>query len=336
MSVPSDTQTLCWVLTDGTVGMRIQCLGLADAAGLTPLIKRIHPSLLLRALPQAGTWPGVPATAGGDPIAEPWPDVVISCGRRTAGAALAVRRLAARGGTVPFLAHIQDPRIDPKHFDLLIVPEHDPARGPNVVTTLGALNPQAPEKLQEAARPWLTETADLPRPLIAVNVGGSNKRYDFSPDAVSRFVEALKRLTASTGGSLLVACSRRTDDATRTALATGLAGVPGIVWTGGGENPYLAFLHLCDALVVTSDSVNMASEALATGKPVHIATVEPESGRLAAFHARLRELGYTRPFEGRLETWQYDPLLETARVGAILADRLAAHGGGRARDRAGR
>ncbi|MFX4224084.1 MAG: mitochondrial fission ELM1 family protein [Thalassobaculum sp.] len=336
MSVPSDTQTLCWVLTDGTVGMRIQCLGLADAAGLTPLIKRIHPSLLLRALPQAGTWPGVPATAGGDPIAEPWPDVVISCGRRTAGAALAVRRLATRGGTVPFLAHIQDPRIDPKHFDLLIVPEHDPARGPNVVTTLGALNPQAPEKLQEAARPWLTETADLPRPLIAVNVGGSNKRYDFSPDAVSRFVEALKGLAASTGGSLLVACSRRTDDATRAALATGLADVPGIVWTGEGENPYLAFLHLCDALVVTSDSVNMASEALATGKPVHIATVEPESGRLAAFHGRLRELGYTRPFEGRLETWQYDPLLETARVGALLADRLAAHGGGRTRDRAGR
>lgn len=327
MSVSSDTQILCWVLTDGTVGMRIQCLGLADAAGLTPLIKRIHPSWLLRAVPQAGTWPGVPATAGGDPIVDPWPDVVISCGRRTAGAALALRRLASRAGTAPFLAHIQDPRIDPRYFDMLIVPEHDPARGPNVVTTLGALNPQAPDKLLEAAKPWLTEVADLPRPLVAVNVGGSNKRYDFSPGAVARFVEDLRRLATTSGGSLLVACSRRTDDATRAALAAGLADIPGTVWTGEGENPYLAFLHLCDALVVTSDSVNMASEALATGKPVHIATVEPESGRLAAFHARLRELGYTRPFEGRLETWRYDPLLETARVGALLADRLAVHGG---------
>lgn len=334
MSVPSDTQTLCWVLTDGTVGMRIQCLGLADAAGLTPLIKRIHPSWLLRALPQAGRWPGVAATAGGDPIAAPWPDVVISCGRRTAGAALAVRRLASRDGAVPFLAHIQDPRIDPAQFDMLIVPEHDPARGPNVVTTIGALNPQAPEKLREAARPWLTETADLPRPLVAVNVGGSNKRYDFSPDAVARFVEDLKRLAQNSGGSLLVACSRRTDDATREALRAGLADVPGIVWTGKGENPYLAFLHLSDALVVTSDSVNMVSEALATGKPVHIATVEPESGRLAAFHARLREAGYTRPFAGRLDAWSYAPLTETARVGALLAERLTVHGGG-SPDRAG-
>ncbi|MDF1794672.1 MAG: mitochondrial fission ELM1 family protein [Thalassobaculaceae bacterium] len=322
MSVARNTQTLCWILTDGTVGMRIQCLGLAGAAGLTPLIKRIHPSFLLRALPVAGRCPGVAATAGGDPIAEPWPDVVISCGRRTAGAALAVRRKA--GGT-PFLAHIQDPRIDPKHFDILVVPEHDPARGANVVTTLGALNPQAPEKLLEAAKPWLAEVANLPRPLIAVNVGGSNKRYDFSPDAVARFIADLQALSQSSRGSLLVACSRRTDDATRAALAEGLADLPGVVWTGKGENPYLAFLHLCDALVVTSDSVNMASEACATGKPVHIATIEPETGRLAAFHARLRAEGYTRPFDGRLESWTYAPLLETERVGAFLAERLRAH-----------
>jgi len=208
---------------------------------------------------------------------------------------------------------------------MLIVPEHDPARGDNVVTTLGALNPQDPDKLREAAKPWLEEVADLPKPWIAVNVGGSNKRYDFSADAVARFVADLCALADTSGGSLLLATSRRTDDATRSALAQGLEGVPGVVWTGVGENPYLAFLHLADALVVTSDSVNMVSEACATGKPVHVATVEPESGRLAAFHARLRTLGYTRPFEGRLECWTYAPLRETARVGALLAERLDTH-----------
>lgn len=319
MTESTDTQTLCWVLTDGTVGMRIQCLGLAEAAGLTPVIKRIHPSLLLRVCPAAGVLPGVPATAGGDPIAPPWPDVVISCGRRTAGAALAVRRLA---GGAPFLAHIQDPRIDPGRFDMLIVPEHDPARGDNVVTTLGALNPQDPETLRQAAGAWQVEVADLPRPLVAVNVGGSNKRYDFSPDAVARFVADLRTLAETTGGALLVATSRRTDAATREALTQGLRDVPGIVWTGEGENPYLAFLHLADALVVTSDSVNMASEACATGKPVHIATVEPESGRIADFHTRLRAAGCARPFAGHLETWHYEPLRETSRVGAMLAEKL--------------
>ena len=330
--IPADTpvadapaealQLLTWILTDGTVGMRIQCLGLAKAAGLTPIVKHIHPSLLLRALPSLGTVAGVPATAGGDPLVEPWPDVVISCGRRTAGAALAVKRLS---GGHAFVAHIQDPRLDPRRFDLLVVPEHDPTRGDNVVTTLGSLNPHDPEILAGAGRQWEPEATGLPRPLVAVMVGGSNKRYDFSPEAVARFVGQLRDV-ADAGAGLLVATSRRTDKATRAALRDGLAGLPAIVWTGDGENPYLGFLALADAVVVTSDSVNMASEACATGKPVHIASVEPESGRLAAFHERLRAEGHARPFNGRIESWSHPPLDETPRVGTILRRRLAEAG----------
>lgn len=317
--VSNAQQPLAWILTDGTVGMRIQCLGLAKAAGLTPIVKHIHPSPVLRALPLLARAPGVPAAAGGDPLTAPWPDVVISCGRRTAGAALAVKRLSAGRA---FVAHIQDPRLSPRHFDLLVVPEHDPTRGPNVVTTLGALNPHDPEILAQAARQWEIEAAGLPRPLVAVMVGGSNKRYDFSTDAVDRFVRQL-RAVADAGAGLLVAASRRTDQATRTALRNGLEGYPAIVWTGDGENPYLGFLALADALIVTSDSVNMASEACATGKPVHIASIEPESGRLAAFHQRLRATGHSRPFTGRIESWSSPPLDETPRVGAILRQRLA-------------
>lgn len=319
---PDLQQPITWILTDGTVGMRIQCLGLAKAAGLTPIVKRIHPSLLLRALPTFGLVPGIAATAGGDPIEAPWPDVVISCGRRTAGAALAIRRLS--GGRA-FLAHIQDPRLDPRRFDLLVVPDHDPARGPNVITTLGALNPHDAGILAAAARQWEPEVDALPHPRVAVMVGGSNKRYDFSPEAVARFVDGLRAL-ADAGAGLMVATSRRTDAATRAAIRDGLAGRPAIVWTGDGENPYLGFLALADALVVTSDSVNMASEACATGRPVYIATIEPESGRLAAFHARLRGAGHARPFAGRIEAWSHPPLDETPRVGDILRRRLVESG----------
>lgn len=315
-------QPLTWILTDGTVGMRIQCLGLAKAAGLTPIVKRIHPSLLLRALPPLALLPGVPSTAGGDPIEAPWPDVVISCGRRTAGAALAIKRLS--GGRA-FLAHIQDPRLDPRRFDLLVVPDHDPTRGPSVVTTLGALNPHDAAILADAAQHWEPEIAGLPHPRVAVMVGGSNKRYDFSAEAVARFVDGLRALTDA-GAGLMVATSRRTDAATCAALRDGLAGRAAVVWTGDGENPYLGFLALSDALVVTSDSVNMASEACATGRPVYIASVEPENGRLAAFHERLRNTGHARPFDGRIEAWSHPPLDETPRIGQILRRRLLESG----------
>ncbi len=319
--LPDLSDMLCWILTDGTAGMRVQCLGLAKAAGLAPLTKQIHPRLLLRALPSAGRLPGIGATAGGDAIEPPWPDVVISCGRRTAGAALAVRRLA---GGRPFLAHIQDPRIDPSAFDMLIIPKHDPSRGPNVVTTVGALNAHDAETMAAAGEAWGAEIASLPRPWIAVNVGGANRRYHFTADRVAVFVDQLRTLSATTGGALLVVTSRRTDDATRQALTDGLAGLSSRIWTGDGANPYLGFLHLADAIVVTSDSVNMVSEACATGKPVHVASLGAETGRLGSFHRALRDAGYTRTFDGRLENWSYAPLRETERVGALLAEKLAA------------
>ena len=212
-------------------------------------------------------------------------------------------------------------------FDLLVVPLHDPARGPTVVNTLGALNPHDPARLSAAAEALDPAIQDLSRPRIAVSVGGSNKRYDFSSDAVERFISDLRHLAQSSGAALLVATSRRTDTATRKALAEGLADVPGWVWTGEGENPYLGFLGLADAIVVTSDSVNMVSEACATGKPVMVATVEIETGRLAAFHDRLRDAGLTRPFTGELEVYNYEPLNETARVGELLKEKLKARRG---------
>ena len=67
-------------------------------------------------------------------IAKP-PALAIGCGRQ---AALATRLLRARGSQA---VQILDPRIDPRHWDLVIAPEHDTLRGDNVIPTLGSLHP---------------------------------------------------------------------------------------------------------------------------------------------------------------------------------------------------
>ncbi|HEY9537433.1 MAG TPA: ELM1/GtrOC1 family putative glycosyltransferase, partial [Kiloniellaceae bacterium] len=41
----------CWVVTDGKAGMEIQCLGLAEALGLTPEVKRVSVGKPWRWLP---------------------------------------------------------------------------------------------------------------------------------------------------------------------------------------------------------------------------------------------------------------------------------------------
>jgi mitochondrial fission protein ELM1 len=83
-------------------------------------------------------------------------------------------------------------------------------------------------------------------------------------------------------------------------------------------NPYFAMLGAADHIFVTEDSVNMATEAAATAKPIHILAVDGSPGKLERFHQSLARRGCARPFNGRLETWSYPPLLETDRAAAAV------------------
>ena len=107
-----------------------------------------------------------------------------------------------------------------------------------------------------------------------------------------------------------------------------LAALPGLIWDGTGPNPYFAFLHFADHVLVTEDSANMAAEAASTGKPVHIlpmVALKP-AGKFARLHADLRERGAARPFDGTLEGWTYEPLNETERAARAVLDRLVPSG----------
>jgi uncharacterized protein len=69
---------------------------------------------------------------------------------------------------------------------------------------------------------------------------------------------------------------------------------------------------------VTADSVSMISEAAATGKPVHILGLDGGNAKFSRFHAAMQAAGVTRPFVGRIESWSYPILDDTARAGAAL------------------
>jgi len=71
-------------------------------------------------------------------------------------------------------------------------------------------------------------------------------------------------------------------------------------------------------VLVTADSVSMISEAAATGKPVHVLDLDGGDAKFRRFHATMGAAGVTRPFTGRIESWSYPILDDTARAGAAL------------------
>lgn len=310
-----------WVLTDGKAGTRNGALGLAEAVGLPIVDKHVRSRLPWRWLPPRLWWPGVLGVgAGGDELAPPWPRLLVSAGERSVGPALAIKRLS---GGATFCVHIQHPRVDPAKFDLVTAPAHDRLTGPNVRTTLGALHHVTHEKLEAASRQFEAQYAHLPRPLVAVLIGGANRVYRFDWATAQRLADGLAQICVDAGCGLMLTASRRTGPENVTLLKERLQGMPAEFWDGTGENPYFAFLGLADAIVVTGDSVNMVSEACYTGKPVHVFRLPGGDGtKFDRFHRRLQEAGITRPFEGRVESWQYDALDERTALAAEIRSRL--------------
>jgi mitochondrial fission protein ELM1 len=289
------TDDVAWVLTDGKAGTRSGALGLAEAVGFPVVEKHVL-------------------------LEPPWPRLIVSAGERSVGPALEIKRRAGDGA---FSVHIQHPRIDPARFDLVVVSTHDRLAGPNVRVTIGALHRVTGDLLSDAATRFGPTFAHLPRPLVAVLIGGANRVYRFDGKTAARLADDLAALARSAGCGLLVTASRRTGAANEALLREKLRGLPVAFWDGEGENPYFAYLALADALVVTGDSVNMVSEACYTGKPVHVFRLPGGTGsKFERFHEALAELGATRPFTGRLETWPCTPLDERTALAEEIRRRL--------------
>ena len=245
------------------------------------------------------------------------PALAIGCGRQ---AALATRLLRSRGSRV---VQILDPRVSPRHWDLVIVPEHDRLRGSNVLPLVGSLNP-IDEDWLAAGRANFPELGLLPGPRVALLVGGPTRHVPWSRDDLAALLDLLHALLAG-GGSVLATVSRRTPPDVLLALQARLRNLPSLVWRSedDGPNPYAGLLGWADAVVCSADSSNLLSEACATRVPVAAAFAHRATGRLRGLVEALRARDRLAPVEALLEQGDISPLHETARIAALVRQRLS-------------
>lgn len=303
-----------WIISDGKAGHEMQCLGVAAALGVTPVIKRVAPSGLFKlASPWAPVSPIETFGAPGTSFGPPWPALALATGRLTIPY---VRALKRRAGLATFTVILLDPRTAAKSADLIWVPEHDRRRGPNVITTATSPHAFTPQRIAGLRASVPDAISALPQPRVAVLIGGPNRDYKYAADDVAHLGAALRAIGES-GAGLMITPSRRTPAAMMHAIADATSDAARIVWDGTGDNPYPAFLANADAFVVTADSVNMTCEAAATGRPIHVFTPSGTSPKFDRFHATLREAGVTRPLKhsiGPLAAWSYVPLDSAATI----------------------
>ena len=314
---PSE-QISVWVITEGMAGTENQCLGVAQALGVTPTVKRIA---LRQPWKSLSPYLGFECACTFTPRLEgPWPDVVLASGRKSIAASRYIKK--ASGGK-SLTVQIQDPRISPRHFDIVAVPAHDPTRGDNVIVTDGAPNRITADGLATAKDQFAPLFASMPSPQLAVLIGGSSKAHTMTPKIAAKLGRQLAGLSRDEGASLMITASRRTDEISMRALRDELSGLENVfIWDGQGDNPYHGMLAWADTILVTADSVSMISDAGTTGKPVYMVPLQGGSKRFERFYEGLREKGVLRPFAGRLEHWTYPPLNAAGQIAAQILKTL--------------
>jgi mitochondrial fission protein ELM1 len=251
----------------------------------------------------------------------PWPDFAIATGRLTTPYMRALKRAA---GIATYTIILQNPKVSATAADLFWVPEHDRRRGANVVTTLTAPHDFTARSLQQLRQQQLpAPIAALPRPRVALALGGPNGDYHYTAAAMAHLASALQSL-AGLGAGLMITPSRRTPAAVMTRIREACAGLPCWLWDGEGDNPYPYFLAHADLFIAPADSINMTGEPCATGRPVFVFDPGGGSPKFARFHQALTQYGATRPlpprFE-RLETWTYTPLNSAETIAQEIARR---------------
>ncbi len=260
-----------WVLLGEGAGGNAQMLQLAQALGWPYVAKQMRYNRFNH-LPN----PMLGATAvtldkrRSDALQPPWPDMVIAASRRSAPVARWIKRRSGGQCRLVHLLHTQAPL---HHFDLVItLPQFCLPEASNVLHNTLPLNTLDAEKMKQAADAWAPRLAQLPRPWVAVLVGGNSSSYRLDSSTATSLGKMASETAAKAGGSLLVTTSPRTPVAAAKALFAAISCPSHLyAWKANDQdNPYAGFLALADRFIVTADSASLPAEACATGRPVRL------------------------------------------------------------------
>ena len=247
-------------------------------------------------------------------------DVIISCGRKSVIPSI---HLKNNSNKKVFNIHIQDPKVDLKHFDFIVAPEHDSIKGQNVISTKGAIHYLTENEINEN-KDYLNSFIKKDERIIwTLIMGGPTKYYDYSTKNINEIFKTLSELSKKHNFQLVIIPSMRTPTKI-IQYANDYFGDDHTVIMDVDKKAYLSALAIAKNIIVTCDSSSMISEAALTGKPIYVASILPKKNdkRFQKFRNLFRELNIIKNLGEEIEDWSYEKLDETNRVANIIKQKI--------------
>lgn len=204
-----------------------------------------------------------------DALEPPWPDLILTSGRRPANVALWIKR---QSGGRSRIVLVGKPSGCMPQFDLIITSaETLPAPFPNVLRVAMPLMRLDRARVERAAAEWAPRLAAWPRPLVAFLIGGPTNPFVYNRGVTDTLLREA-RAVLDEGGTPYLVSSRRTPAALVRSLREALPASAQVYdWSdAAADNPYAGLLGLADRFVVTGDSISMMVEVAQQGRPLQI------------------------------------------------------------------
>ncbi|GGB97394.1 hypothetical protein GCM10011352_24390 [Marinobacterium zhoushanense] len=197
------------------------------------------------------------------------PDLIISSGGKSAFASLVLKRRYQAGN---IFVGVPEPFPD-RWFDLIVSPTRRDYRTASVVSGL-IPNSVTPERVAAAGEDYWQQRMPA-APCWALLIGADSKSHHYSDADWQGLVDGVNALSQRLGIRWLITTSRRTSPDVEQLLDEGLDRanlVELVLYNREPKRVMMPFLAAAQRVLVTQDSLTMASEALCSGRPVTLLT----------------------------------------------------------------
>ena len=271
----------CWILSDNLVGHEKQSISLAEKLNINyKLIKIKKINFIKRNL---SNFFNLEEKSFFKP---PYPKIIISCGKSTAYYSKMIKQ---KTKNKIFSIFIQKPPINLSNFDVIISPKHDKCKGSNVIETQGALtkiNSKYIKNINKKKAPSI-----LKKKFVTVLIGGDSRHHKITKSILDKIIKSLQLIEEQKKIRIFILVSRRTGKKNYLYLKKNLVNKNFIfILPNSKKVSYLNAISFAKAIIVTSDSVSMVTEASSTGKPTYIIDIPTKSKKFSLFIKNLIDL----------------------------------------------
>ncbi|MEE9494798.1 MAG: ELM1/GtrOC1 family putative glycosyltransferase [Gammaproteobacteria bacterium] len=203
-----------------------------------------------------------------DELEPPWPDLIITIGRRPSMAALWIQEQSDNACKIVLLGR---PKRWEEKFSLIILsPQHLMQSSLKTIRLNFPLMRVSNDTIAQARKQWRQPLSSLPKPLTAVMLGGPTFPFKLNTKVVEKLLNGINKHYQE--GTIYLTTSRRTPESVTKYIKNNLPDNAILYcWKPNDtNNPYTGLMALADQFIVTGDSISMMVEIAKSGNPLII------------------------------------------------------------------